>query len=457
MPQHVNSAARATRHIGRVARRGRVALALALALVAGAAGARGGAYKTSRHGDPAKGAFRTPTARRGACGQCHGRAAQPGAGANAFGLFAPNDNGLCFSCHRLESETFSGQRAYEQSSHATSSAFTWPGPNPAARASEDAGKCVNCHDPHGAKDAQGAIPAMLHLRGPGLCLACHDGAPAAKDVASELRQPYRHPLRATRDTGKNAADESCGICHDAHAGGGVPVVGPGGVRRVLEGAPRVRVASAAAGAEPVTVPLRAADPGSGTEYEVCFVCHGTLGPGAAKASVAAQTNPANASFHPIQALGRNARIDPGAFVNGWSDARLVACSDCHSGMDGRVRGPHGSSFQHLLKRRAPTPARQPMLEGDLCFDCHAYRTYADPAATAAHARSRFQEHAAHVSRNVTCAACHAAHGSPKQPALLVVGPLGLSGYEQRLDGAACTTSCHSVTPPSGTYRAPYGR
>ena len=46
-----------------------------------------------------------------------------------------------------------------------------------------AGKCVNCHDVHGYNmDGTGLIPSLLVSREEKLCLVCHDGSPAAKNI-----------------------------------------------------------------------------------------------------------------------------------------------------------------------------------------------------------------------------------------------------------------------------------
>ncbi len=189
-----------------------------------------------------------------------------------------------------------------------------------------------------------------------------------------------------------------------------------------------------------------------------YICH-HAGPSAAGGvDVAAAFNPANASFHPVEARGRNRAIDRRAFAPGLGPESLVACSGCHGSDDEGSRGPHGSRFPKLLSRRHPADLRDPqILETDLCFRCHAYGTYADPLGGASRAASRFPGHASHAGRGHGCWACHEAHGSAELPALVALRPGGLVAYAQDQGGGSCTASCHVATPPSAAYRVTYPR
>lgn len=462
--------------------RARLALALAALAVAGLvvlapgeAEATGGAYAQSAHGSRERGVQRLRGARRGACAHCHSRAGGVNAGPSRPGevaLFAPNDNALCLSCHQQPARSYLGVVPYAQSTHARDSAAAWPGPHPPARPTRDAGKCVNCHDPHARRDADGVIPAMLRVRGDRLCLGCHGGMAGATNLADGQRLPYRHPLTmapaaplagaAPLTGGAPLPRDGCSACHNVHAAASDPAPprAPAASARLL-GVPRVRLSSGAPGSEPRTTAIPAGDRSPVLEHEVCFGCHaGALGTRVAATrearSVGAQVNPANASHHPILAPGRNRRIDRNAFVAGWSADRLVACSDCHSGSDG-VRGPHASEYPGLLRKRSPTSALDRMVPTDLCFECHSFATYASPAGGLAHEYSRFSGHAAHVARGATCHACHEPHGSAAQPALIALRTPGLLGYAQELDGGSCTTTCHTATPTNVRYLSGYGR
>ncbi|HYG70266.1 MAG TPA: cytochrome c3 family protein, partial [Anaeromyxobacteraceae bacterium] len=105
---------------------------------------------------------------RGACVACHGRAATDPLRAGAF------RDARCVACHEGNGAagTYQGPAAFERSSHGAASTLAWPGPVPRARPATDAGRCVNCHAPHGAADASGLVPSLLAVRGEALCLGC---------------------------------------------------------------------------------------------------------------------------------------------------------------------------------------------------------------------------------------------------------------------------------------------
>jgi predicted CXXCH cytochrome family protein len=449
---------------GGVATRSMLGIAVAAAIFAlsiGTAQARGGAYRASPHGSPATGVQRWPGAPRGACAQCHfaggsSRTQDKDARHGGAGLFGPNDNGLCFSCHRGTDarSRFPTSSGYAQSSHGESPSMIWPGPAPLAREGSDAGRCVNCHDPHGAKDAAGVVPSMLIVRGDALCLRCHDGNRTSANVAADFVKPYRHGERR----GVSGDEEvGCSACHDPHRAGAAAgscfalVASP-----ALAGARRVRISNGPAGSAPFLEEApRDAGPFA-AEFELCLRCHSAFGGRTGRADLATLLNPENRSFHPVEAQGRNLEIHPEAFTRGWRADRLVRCSDCHASDEPGRRGTHGSRYAYLLKKPyEATTARAGTSEGDLCFDCHAFATYARPGSANVH--TRFAGHAAHAGRQIGCFACHDTHGSAAQPALLALRPDGIAAYAQLADGGTCTTSCHATTASSTKYPAQYPR
>ena len=435
------------------------------------------AYRESAHGDPVRGVLRAPGERRGSCMNCHGaRADERGSGRYGARRLAGGalGNELCFRCHQRStgSGSFQGDVAYGSTAHAASPVMVWPGPPPRARA--DAGKCVNCHDPHGSKDREGPVPAMLRLRGETLCLGCHDGDPS-KDVRTAFLRQYRHPLTADVPGGASpaaagtarvlpaapgATARTCTGCHNPHVAQPADFSpGPGG-SRPLSGVARVRVARGSPG-PPVYTAVPPDDGSPAREHEVCYRCHSGYAQRPPRfADLAALLNPQNPSFHPVEDRGRSSGIDPRAFANGWSADRLIACHDCHSADGETARGPHGSRYQHILKRRYPVPVggMQVVQEGDLCFECHAYATYADATAGQAGTYSKFPGHVAHAVDGVTCYGCHDAHGSATLPALLALRSPGLRSYTVDASGAAtCATTCHRKTPATTSYRSTYAR
>lgn len=452
-------------------------IVLILLALAPAALAKNGAFRSTGHGNPDKGPQRRTDIPRGSCAQCHQQHSsyESGSRRNQKALFAANDNELCFSCHAMPSEVgvFPGNAAWQRSTHATANGMLRP--DDANRTLDDANKCVNCHDPHGNRDALGVVPALLAMRAPELCLTCHDGSRAA-NIRNELRKSYRHPMdeRGKHDpaegsdpgrfSGMTLADRhaDCADCHNAHQvrGDPAPPSAPQASSR-LAGVSRVEVLNGGAGALPNYRFLSASDPGDVLEYQVCFKCHSSFAKlPARQPDLARLTNPENPSFHPIQAEGRNRNIDPAAFTNGWSAQSQVLCTDCHNTDDRRLRGPHGSSYPYILKKPHPTATtRQAPDRGELCFDCHSFDVYADATAPDSVARaSRFNGpgtagHTFHVAiEKVPCAACHESHGSTRNAAL-IAGGREISLYTQSPAGGTCNTRCHGLE----TYTASYPR
>ena len=444
----------------------------------------GKTYDTSKHGHPETGVQRLPEEGRGACAQCHdehgSRDGVSNGGPFNRALFTVDDETLCYSCHTLESSNmaYPGNVVWADSTHATSPDVWWRGPVPRARTSADAGKCVNCHDPHGADDATGAIPSMVRLREEAQCTGCHNGI-AAKDVKTQTAKAYRHPFqwseRHTAAEGKSSLpaqyDDSgvsarrhaeCADCHNAHVSRPdiVPAMAPEASQRLF-GVSRIRVVNGVAGTRPTYEWRGAEDLFDPREYEVCFKCHSswtTLPVG--KPDLAVLTNPSNPSYHPIQGRGRNVNIDPQAFVSGWSWDSMLYCADCHGSDDALVRGPHGSINAYILK--APvvtTPAFQTASPTDLCFSCHRWEVYGDSKANnATQQASRFNRpngrgHAFHVGgQDVPCYACHVTHGSTTHPALVATGRNpGMVIYTQTAGGGSCTPTCHNARSYTVNY------
>ena len=212
-----------------------------------------------------------------------------------------------------------------------------------------------------------------------------------------------------------------------------------------------------AGSDTLTAPV--------AEYQLCFKCHSswTTQP-SGQTDLALALNPANASYHPVEAPGRDATIMAGAFVPGWSAGSLTRCGDCHGGdQAGAARGPHGSSYRYILKQPY-TASSQPraMSSQEICFACHAFDVYANPNATdAVRAYSRFNRpgagmgHAEHVGgQNVPCYACHVTHGVADRSHLVATGRSpGILSFSETIGGGTCQPTCHD----SRSYTINYAR
>lgn len=440
-------------------------------IAAGTSSAWGGVFRETKHGNMTSGALRSSEYPRGSCGQCHIESS--GTVKYPHGLWRENDNALCFTCHRVVnfSGIYPGLEVYETSNHQTDPRFVWPGPNPPPRwEAGAAGKCLNCHNPHGGKDRSGIIPSLLIAREEELCLTCHDGSPSVRDIAREIRKPYNHPALSSQ--GKHRADEAgdpaaysyvggnrhaeCSDCHNAHATAGDPLapVPPTASNRNNR-ISRVRVMNGGAGTIPMYEYRPAFDTSSPVlEYEICFKCHSSWTqqpPG--QQDLARLFNTNNASYHPVEGQGKNLFIRPEAFVDGRSATATIFCSDCHGTDDSNIRGPHGSRFDNILHKSYEAHSMKRLVSRDeLCFSCHNFDTYVNPSGFSS-AGSRFNPpasangHVFHVGQqDIPCYACHDSHGSPQFPALLVTGRSpGLISFSENATGGTCLSTCHGAT------------
>lgn len=356
----------------------------------------------------------------------------------------------------------------------------WPGGAYGSQLPADAdqshrGGCSNCHRVHGWPDGLNSTtnyPSLLVEREENLCFTCHDGAPNGKNLRGNFNKTYRHPVsyigrHTTTEDGISARygtsnrHSECADCHNVHqlsidAYTPSPPLGS----TVLRGVARVSVTNNSSSS--VAYTYRAAtDQTPVKEYEVCFTCHSgwTTRP-AGQADYAAKFNSKIASFHPVEAAGKNANINPNAFVNGWKPGQMMTCTDCHTSDDTTIRGPHGSAYQYILKKSAvASSARRStvMASTELCFDCHRYDTYANSSATSTVKNySRFGSgngHAYHVgSLRYSCYNCHETHGATSQPFLMVTGRSpGINSYTRTAGGGSCVATCHGSESYSVAY------
>ncbi|HEU4723933.1 MAG TPA: cytochrome c3 family protein, partial [Candidatus Eisenbacteria bacterium] len=389
----------------------------------------------------------------GACDACHVAHGEPGELPELHALVGPDDNSLCDRCHSTawSGGSYPGTLVYSRSSHGSSGSSAWPGPAPPARTEPGAaGKCLNCHDPHGQNDAQGEIAGLGLAREESLCLTCHDGSPAQTDIASELLRPYRHPTSSLNglhagptesmptDFGAaplNRRHAECEDCHNPHLAYHDPSGPPldSNLSKRNLGVSRVRVLNGGAGAPPAFTFVAAADTLSPAlaEYELCFKCHSSwTSQPTGQSDLALLLNPANPSYHPVEAPGANPSIRLGAFTPGWNAGSTTRCGSCHGSDAGATEGPHGSSYRYILRQPyTASPFERSMQPDESCFACHAYDVYANASSIGLTLEnSRFNEpgasagHAKHVGEHqVPCYACHATHGSTTLPHLLVTG------------------------------------
>ncbi len=475
-------------------------------------------YHETAHGDTAGGVARDPVVPVGSCKQCHsghGLVATP----HRFGLFAAPANDLCFACHDGQGPAgvYQGRTPYLATEHWQSGVMLWPGPVPPARPQGDQGLCLNCHTPHGTRDGLGLVPVQGYVREEALCLACHDASgPAGANIAGQLTKSARHPvsdLAGRHDAGEGLDPAAftdprrhaeCTDCHNPHAAAS---------GAVLARVSRVSVVNGPALTTPIYVPRLHADPTPEQEFEICFKCHSsyTTLPAGAR-DLAYELNPANASFHPVEAAGKNTSstmaqsLAGGGGVPHLTTASVITCSDCH-GSEGLPQsvsvvssylgsvptGPHGSSaatssaFAPAILRAAyrtvlkTATAAYQAAEFALCTVCHAGAPFADRSGDP-RADTAFRFHGYHLGNiagngsfdgdittpgagrgNAICAECHysihgsagAFHAGNRSYARLVsfapnaTGPGG-SGEPTWAPGS-CRLRCHGKNHSPETY------
>jgi hypothetical protein len=183
-------------------------------------------------------------------------------------------------------------------------------------------------------------------------------------------------------------------------------------------------------------------------------------------------NPANASFHPLLAIGKNANIPIGSFLPGWDSNSRVYCSDCHTNATPATgaNGTHGSPLQHILDGSAAgdtnySTVNFPVINSDptipnteICFKCHDYGTYVSGAGLTSNTRFNNGNnlHSDHMSGGLTtttCYTCHNSHGSAQVHLInfdtsVVSFPGGqnsLTGFTPSgATGGTCALACHGM-------------
>lgn len=295
--------------------------------------------------------------------------------------------------------------------------------------------CADCHESHGSD-----YPALVRYDEDTateniMCLRCHDGNVAQKNISADLLKAYRHPTLYQENKHSNTENyqnmplvdrhAECADCHDPHqatgtagtppAAGG-PIAGVSGVRINWGTTTWSNWPGNAAFTLVAEVDY---------QYDLCFKCHSyysysTNPPdsvsralndrsGGKQVDVAKEFNPNNSTYHAVVGSTKNAtysssgtraygylnpnwerrsewQSDTGTVADTRSTARLY-CTDCHASNNTSILGPHGSANPFILV--APwnpntgsnglggTGGSTPGDTSDhLCFKCHDYSFYA---------------------------------------------------------------------------------
>ena len=325
--------------------------------------------------------------------------------------------------------------------------------------------CATCHRSHSGQNKNVVKSPAPQSN---LCFTCHDGTGAVADVASQysdLAVPandsstssfYSHPA-TTASNHTLAIDSSefagvlnrhseCGDCHNPHQAN---------LTATAETTSGWTASGALAGITGVDTTLTWKDPFT-YEYELCFKCHSSytqLLPG--KLDKAAEFDPANNSYHPVEGAGKNSTT---AMANSLAGGKLwqltssstIRCVQCHGNYrlvsdpptsnnpaTAASLAPHTSQYRGLLianyRDRDLKPQNEAYSSNDfaLCFLCHDETPFSSFSWTA----TNFPWHRLHLAGiastgsggldidtlgagqgNAICAECHyRIHGTKLAP------------------------------------------
>lgn len=294
--------------------------------------------------------------------------------------------------------------------------------------------CSSCHKGHGKR-----ATVMLDLPKDELCFKCH--GPLKKGIKGEANTDiYTVILKRSNHTiiqtsqyhvpGENLPERepstprhvSCYDCHNTHFSTKDKMFK--GVRGYSGKGTKIRAVQ--------------------KEYEICYNCHSdsaNLPPN--ESNIARKFDPGTVSFHPVETYGKNRNVP--SLKAPLSINTVITCSDCH-GNDDKTgpRGPHGSNYNHLLTTNYTTESGpESPFAYELCYGCHNRNSILNDESFKAHKR--------HILYgNISCFACHDAHGSATYSNLInfdtrVVSPnsIGQLTYWKLVPGRPrCFLSCH---------------
>ena len=362
-----------------------------------------------------------------------------------------------------------------------------------------ASSCATCHSTHTGQ-------SLSLLRTPDqttLCHTCHGaaGMGGAADVAAQFaagqpndpdtRSYYSHDLAAAGHVldsndefgGQLNRHSQCTDCHNPHD---VSQASPFGVSGVA-------VENGEAGTAPTYSRIDGRVQPITAEYQLCFKCHSGWTeqlpndpehPSRDRTDLGLALNPDNASYHPVEAPGKNQTPKMADSLAGSSSYKLwdlkttdtISCTMCHasSALDattvaGAARPVHASENRGILVR--PYENRVLSTRGTfyeaagfaLCLTCHAETPYMNQMGPGAATATNFDFHGLHTAGigtrgtggtdidlagagqgNARCAECHfRSHGPSDAPG------------EQALDGSGLVTfspNVHPSTALGGTVR-----
>jgi predicted CXXCH cytochrome family protein len=391
--------------------------------------------------------------------------------------------------------------------------------------------CAACHSAHAA---QGPLLQVAASPESNLCFRCHDGS-TASDIKAVFEDPslpsndpatasvYAHPSTALSDHQSDREDEfggrldrhaACADCHQPHladATAAEQTAEGWTASGAIKGASGVSVDNGVAGSSPTYT----WNTTSALEYQLCFKCHSGFTqlptndpahPSRWSIDKGVELNPANLSYHPVEAAGTNQTTAMAASLAGTSPYKLwtfqtdstIRCVNCHgdpSVLDaatppepGSTLAPHASQERGLLtaayrdRELKPNGEAYDAADFALCYLCHAESPMVD-ASGDPNVATNFTYHGSHLNLaayegvggqdidtdgagqgNAVCAECHfrihgttnAVDGQPQTSRLVNFAPNvqpvnGVLRWSQTSTGGSCTLICHGFTHRGWSY------
>ena len=339
----------------------------------------------------------------------------------------------------------------------------------------NSGECATCHRTHTAKGSNLLTKSTPQST---LCFTCHDGTGANTNVLATYNDPavpqnvvadrliYRHDTLAPTSHTSASVNEfggvsdrhsECSDCHNSHqAKGPDSTTLPDGVTASsrLAGVSGVSVVNGAAGTAPTYTFLPGGAVPITREYQLCFKCHSGFTkldsnagfkPSRYRLDKAIEFNPANPSYHPVEAPGKNPSPKMAASLAGpspykqwnFTTSSVISCANCHSNYkrfnlvtlpSANASSPlHASNTAGILRQpyrnRLLKPVSEAYKDSDfaLCLMCHSNTPFANQTGTA----TNFGFHGYHLTAligqgsanamidtpgagggNAICAECH---------------------------------------------------
>ena len=339
-----------------------------------------------------------------------------------------SQSALCLTCHQKTywSSTPASHRTSTKTYTAAQGAHT-------GYTTVGANGCESCHKPHTATNASRMLKDVEEKS----CDACHGSSGVAtSNIAAEFNKAYQHPTYTVTPSAHDASESpdsirfkmpeatataarhaECADCHNPHASHAAATTAPKASGRL---AGVWGIDSNGLRVEP------SGTPPSVREYEICLKCHGDsankqqpAGPSppyanrqAAQFNKRLQFDPANPSFHPVEAPGRSTSVP--SLIAPWSTTSTIYCTDCHDNDTGPKAptpgtgpaGPHGSNYKHLLVARYDMDNGSQLESAAayaLCYKCHDRSSILSDIS--------FKKHNRHlVNAAAPCSVCHDSHG-----------------------------------------------